>query len=526
MSLQLNLPPGTVVPAFYGGEESAKDISTALRVGAEAVVRARTIAASDHAALRADKQTSAFEAELALLSEERDALTAKIRLLESGRESLRAQLTADFETRLESRLDQERCAWERDARTRLSVAEADVEDARAQLTRTEAARDAADASMVAELARVRAMYDHIVKDTEAEKARIRDEERARYTQMLDDASALHAEATRALKETVATFKEEAARQREAHDQEMSLRDRELRSAEDARKDADILLRTHAGAKGDRGEVTLAATLTNAFGIIPGFIIEDSSKRPHSGDVILSMFGVRTLWDSKAHTARRTLHDATLRNIEYKEVVKIKADLARNPDVDIGFLVALKTGIARHAHRAIDIEFINSSQVLVYINRLLERDNPVAFLQDYVLPVVHVVAKWKSLYVELDESADAARTARLLTRLKAITTDMTKLLGDARRRLREDKKRSQERIAASANSLDALKRHLDETLRAIAAFTDHHHDDDTHVHDEARDSDNDQHVNMSGRVPPPSFRKRRRCGVCGESGHNRRACPTQ
>jgi hypothetical protein len=87
----------------------------------------------------------------------------------------------------------------------------------------------------------------------------------------------------------------------------------------------------------------------------------------------------------------------MRKVEVKEIDKITAGLAAHPEVDVGFLVALHTGVASHAEYAMDVERVSPHQTLVYINRMALREDPVRFLQDVLRPLLRARRAVKTLW---------------------------------------------------------------------------------------------------------------------------------
>jgi hypothetical protein len=193
---------------------------------------------------------------------------------------------------------------------------------------------------------------------------------------------------------------------------------------------------------------------------------------------MRLFGLTTLWDAKAHTATRTAAGGgETRNVENCEIQKMVADLRAHPEVGVGFLVALRTGIAKHADRPLYVEFITPQQLLVYVNRLMLQEAPAQYLQDYVMPVLQMMRTWKALQAAggsgggsgggSDDGSGQAPAARALARVSFAAEALVRQLVDAKRRLNDERKRWEAHYRDTRASLDDWEATLQQMLRDAA-----------------------------------------------------------
>lgn len=419
-SVSVSFPAGTVVPAFYTLELDARRITDALSVGSNAVLAAVRKAEE---AVNEDKRETTIQA---------DAL---------------------LDVRLKAALQEERAQWEADKQRALTAAANETSLVREEVRH---ARDLLATSQrlhAEELDRINLAYTATKAQLDGQAATLDIVRRTERESALADARELYAQQLNLAHSTLADFK--------AHiTEERALRQLELSSVEQ--------LRCHASKKGAVGELTLRNLLFRAFSATPDYHLEDTSKKARSGDTRLRIHGVNTIWDAKAHNATRSASNASLRAVEKKEVVKMKRDMRTNPDVRIGFLVGLRADIACHAGRPYDVELLGSSQILVYINKLLDHDSPAHFLQDYIGPLVRVVSVWAHTAPDNAEPHDDVRAANcILECLRGVSGDMLRHLGDCNRRHRDTKRRAAEALDASKAELAKWQRYVDDLARTLA-----------------------------------------------------------
>jgi hypothetical protein len=177
-------------------------------------------------------------------------------------------------------------------------------------------------------------------------------------------------------------------------------------------DSTRLQRANAQQKGQEGEYALISMLSKAFGASKGLSLEDVSKTAGAGDIRMLYTGanpaqcLNIIWDAKAHEQKAQARVAAIaRNITTEEVVKLKKNV-RDNGADIGVIVGLYAGISNHSSTIIDIE--EGPETIIYINRLMLAEDPVAILQT-LLPIFQVFAKKK----EAREGAESGATSKKL-----------------------------------------------------------------------------------------------------------------
>ena len=171
----------------------------------------------------------------------------------------------------------------------------------------------------------------------------------------------------------------------------SLKDSQLASLSTMKEifDSTRLQRANAQQKGQEGEYALIAMLSKAFGAAKGCSLEDVSKTTSAGDIRMLYCGLNIMWDAKAHEQKAQKGVAAIaRNIPTEEVVKLKSNV-KEKGADIGIIVGLYAGIANHSANVIDIE--EGAETIIYINRLMLMEDPVAILQT-LIPIFQVFAK--------------------------------------------------------------------------------------------------------------------------------------
>ncbi len=497
------------MPAFFLDERDARLVSEALQLGASAVKYARSAAqeavvrelseartadlvarltaleaqrkdaeaAVAEERARADARAASQRLEAETLAAEsaqrlRESHALEVRHMQASADKMREVLSAQAEEHraLVLRLDAELAAARADERTRADAARTEV------LRQAETARAEAQRQYDA----VYAAFQRQIETAKADAQRQQETAKADALRQIETA---RAESQRQLEVAQKQFEDALAHARQESTYLRSLIERQGTTLDSIRAEAAdhrsateratrsieglLIMRGNSTAKGAAGESTLTELITRAFGMADDFVLRDSSRTASSGDMMVRMWGLQTLWDCKSH-ARSTASAASasaaggaaagagsgsLRNVEVREIDKIKADLTAHPEVDVGFLVALHTGIAHHAEHAVDVERVSPHQTLVYINRLALQEDPVRFLQEVLRPLLRALRALKEA-VGMDGGGDAENGARnALRRVVLSLNTMVREIEVEKRELADEKRQADARFAQRKGRLE-------------------------------------------------------------------------
>lgn len=122
-------------------------------------------------------------------------------------------------------------------------------------------------------------------------------------------------------------------------------------------------------KGTDGEKTFS-DFTKTFKDFKGFEIVDKTKQSGEGDFHLKFEEFDILADAKNYK----------KTVPSSEREKIKNDLIKNEHIHFAWLVSLNTSIDKFDKSPIMYEWINTTKCIIYINNLLEYENPSQILR--------------------------------------------------------------------------------------------------------------------------------------------------
>lgn len=109
---------------------------------------------------------------------------------------------------------------------------------------------------------------------------------------------------------------------------------------------------------------------NTFQDFPGFEIIDVHKQINKGDFHLVFKDLTIMIDAKSYK----------RKVDITQRDKLKNDLKKNKHIHFAWLVSLNTKIDKVDNGIFTLEWISNYQCIVYINQLLNLDNPVDILK--------------------------------------------------------------------------------------------------------------------------------------------------
>ena len=122
-------------------------------------------------------------------------------------------------------------------------------------------------------------------------------------------------------------------------------------------------------KGTDGEKKFS-DFTKTFKDFKGFEIVDKTKQSGEGDFHLKFDEFDILADAKNYK----------KTVPSSEREKIKNDLIKNEHIHFAWLVSLNTSIDKFDKAPIMYEWINTNKCIIYINNLLEYENPTQILR--------------------------------------------------------------------------------------------------------------------------------------------------
>ena len=160
--------------------------------------------------------------------------------------------------------------------------------------------------------------------------------------------------------------EELLKEREKYDLLITEKNKQLSRLNDSFEK--ITNKTNS-TKGIDGEKTFS-DFANTFRDFKGFEIVDKTKQSGEGDFHLKFEEFDILADAKNYK----------KTIPSSEREKIKIDLIKNEHIHFAWLVSLNTNIDKYDKSPIMYEWINTHKCIIYINHLLQFDNPSQILR--------------------------------------------------------------------------------------------------------------------------------------------------
>lgn len=132
--------------------------------------------------------------------------------------------------------------------------------------------------------------------------------------------------------------------------------------------------TGSSTRGKLGEQPFSELLQSAYGAVGAgeeFEVVCVGTEGHQGDIHMKWKGHTLMWETKNYT----------KNVEKKEVLKFLRDMEENPQVSLGIMVSLHTGIAGHTHAGgFDLEELRDGRICLYITNFSKHEDSLAVLQ--------------------------------------------------------------------------------------------------------------------------------------------------
>ena len=157
-------------------------------------------------------------------------------------------------------------------------------------------------------------------------------------------------------------------------------------------------------KGKAGEVSMEDLIKKAYGTSQNFDILSVGREAQMGDHIMLYKSMKIMWEIKNYT----------RNVTKEEVEKLHRDMRSNPDIHLAIMVALQASIVGHGKAGdIDLEILEDGRMILYVNHLYRRDDPVLYLQT-LRPILEIQESRKE--AKPQQSSEEAETLKFKVKL--------------------------------------------------------------------------------------------------------------
>jgi hypothetical protein len=267
-------------------------------------------------------------------------------------------------------------------------------------------------------------------------------------------------------------REEIAKEKDARIQalEGQLKDSSKQLQTEFQQLREQMIRNTAGStnKGKDGEAQVEELLKLAFGSAPSFDLNPVAKEGHKGDFIMDFAKAKFLWEVKNYS----------RMVNKDEVEKLHRDMRENPEVVMGIMVSLQTGIVGHTKAGdIDIEFIggNRGRCIIYISNLHQRPDKVFYLQS-LRPLLEIIAQIAATATEISSevSQEAAELEAFKSQAILIRNLLATHLAQTQRHynsLSQHKKRSEQMFAELQSHVRESEGQVKEMIRVVIGSVD-------------------------------------------------------
>lgn len=202
---------------------------------------------------------------------------------------------------------------------------------------------------------------------------------------------------------IADLAQQNKRLQEMIDTSIKASNKELAADFTALKDNLLRLSSNSQVKGKAAESIFTDLLQRVFGNVPigeEFSIQNlGQQEAHKGDIHMVWRKSLIMWEVKNYT----------RQVDAKEVNKFHQDMQTNPEIAVGILVSMNTGIQGHTKAGdIDIAPMPDGRMCIYINNFGQKDDPQYYLQSLqpfieVFCLIHKQSKAKMVVDDEDNS---------------------------------------------------------------------------------------------------------------------------
>jgi len=164
--------------------------------------------------------------------------------------------------------------------------------------------------------------------------------------------------------------------------------------------------TSSQSKGKGAEVIFEELLKRSFGatsIGDDFSIQNFGQQEgHKGDIHMTMRGLKSMWEIKNYA----------KIVDSKEIQKFHQDMMTNPDISVGVMVSMCSGIQGHTKAGdIDLYPMHDGRMCIYINNFEKHEDPQYYLQS-LQPFLEIFSKQHKKLIEVKDKDDDDVTAEL------------------------------------------------------------------------------------------------------------------
>ena len=265
-------------------------------------------------------------------------------------------------------------------------------------------------------------------------------------------------------------REEIAKEKDARIQalEGQLKDSSKQLQTEFQQLREQMIRNTAGStnKGKDGEAQVEELLKLAFGSAPSFDLNPVAKEGHKGDFIMDFAKAKFLWEVKNYS----------RMVNKDEVEKLHRDMRENPEIVMGIMVSLQTGIVGHTKAGdIDIEFIggNKGRCIVYISNLHQRPDKVFYLQS-LRPLLEIIAQTAATATATEITSEESELEAFKSQAILIRNLLATHLTQTQRHynsLSQHKKRSEQMFAELQSFVRESEGQVKEMIRVVIGSVD-------------------------------------------------------
>ena len=167
---------------------------------------------------------------------------------------------------------------------------------------------------------------------------------------------------------------------------VSLSNKDLQANFNQFKEQFFKMTSTSQSKGKGAEVIFEELLKRSFGstsIGEEFNIQNFGQQEgHKGDIHMVWRGFKSMWEIKNYS----------RIVDNKEVQKFHQDMTTNPDISVGIMVSMSSGIQGHTKAGdIDLYPMPDGRMCIYINNFEKHEDPQYYLQS-LQPFLEIFSK--------------------------------------------------------------------------------------------------------------------------------------
>jgi hypothetical protein len=176
---------------------------------------------------------------------------------------------------------------------------------------------------------------------------------------------------------------------------VSLSNKDLQANFTQFKEQFFKMTTTSQSKGKGAEVIFEELLKRAFGsssLDEEFSLQNfGSQEGHKGDIHMHWRKSLVMWEVKNYT----------RIVDSKEIQKFHQDMSTNPEISVGILVSMCSGIQGHTKAGdIDLHLTPDGRMCIYINNFNKQEDPQYYLQS-LQPFLEVFCKQQNKNIKME-----------------------------------------------------------------------------------------------------------------------------